>query len=99
MTRGTNPTCTITLPFDTSTLKTVRVTFAQGEHKIVKKDADLTMEGNIVKFDLTQEETLSFADDKRVEVQLKALNNAGKIQLSNVHKDYMRRCIDEEVLV
>ena len=99
MTRGTNPTCTLTLPVDTSTLKTVRVTFAQGWHKIFKTGADLTMEGNIVKVDLTQEETLSFADDKRVEVQLKALSNTGKILISNIHKDYMRRCIDEEVLV
>lgn len=99
MRRGTTPTHTFTLPFDTGLLKCVRVIYAQmNQVVLVKTGEDLTLEGNTVRTALSQEETLSFSCNKPVEIQVRILTLAGDAQNSDIIKVPVARCLENEVI-
>lgn len=99
MIRGTTPTYTLTMPLDTSLVKTARVIFSQRDTtKVIKTDGQITMEGSELKMKLTQEETLAFHCDAPVDIQLRVLTNDGAALASGIYKDYVEPCLDNEVM-
>lgn len=99
MRRGTTPLHTFVLPFNTDTLAAVRIVYAQdGEPVLVKTADDCDMSGDKIEVRLTQKETLSFIEDKFAEMQLHVLTLGGEALTSNIVKDYVCRCLDDEVL-
>ena len=99
MYRGTTPTHTFTLPFDTSLVKTIRIIYSQqGVVVLSKTEADVGMSGSLVQVSLTQEETLSFRCKREVLIQLKILTTTGEALVSDIIKVSVSRCLCEEVL-
>lgn len=100
MYRATTPTHIFTLPFDTSLLKEIRVTYAtEGKDIILQKtEADCTLDGSDIKIELTQEETLLFEAQNRVLIQLRVLTTDGKVMASEIWRRFALECLDEEVL-
>lgn len=99
MYRATTPTHIFTLPFETSLLKTVQITYQQfGKNILQKTEVDCTMTKNAIKLELTQEETLLFAPTAEVHIQLRVMTNDGKVMASKIEKKQAKACLDEEVL-
>ena len=99
MFRATTPTHIFALPFDTSTLQEVRVTYVQNKEIILTKtEADCTLDGAEIKIRLTQEETLLFEGERRVEIQLRILTKDGQVMASDIMKVWANSCLDEEIL-
>ena len=99
MHRGTTPTHTFTLPFDTSIVSQARIVYSQLCCVVlVKTGEDLVMEGNTIRVRLTQEETLAFNCSHPVEIQLRILTMAGDVQNSDIVKVSVKRCLENEVM-
>lgn len=97
MRRGTTPTHTFTLPFDTDTLSKVRVIYAQDDIPVLVRD-DAELDGNNVVVKLTQEETLKFNEQKNVEIQLRALTADGEDAIaSDIMRASVKRLLENEV--
>lgn len=76
MHRGTTPTLTFTLPFNTNDIKKIWVTFSQNNDVIIDLDGErCTYNEFDVKVKLTQRETLSLRQNAPVEIQLSVLTN------------------------
>ena len=99
MIRGSTPTHTFTLPFDTSLVDEVQITYAQCESIVLVKNTDgCTLSGNEVKVKLTQEETLGFDHKQYVKIQLKVLTLAGEVLVSKVENKSVDECLNAEML-
>ena len=99
MFRATTPTHIFALPFDTSLLQKIRITYQQGDVTVLQKtEADCTLTSSEIKVMLTQEETLLFAQDERVSIQLRVKTTTGQVMASDIEKVFARACLDEEVL-
>ena len=67
MIRGTTPTHTFNIPFDTSMVKEVKILYAQDVVKILeKKNGDCVLAGQSISVTLTQEDTFLFDNKKPV---------------------------------
>lgn len=78
MIRGTTPTHTFEIPFNTSMIASVRVVYAQDDAVIVTKcTEDCIFDGNTINVTLTQEDTLKFDCKKCVQIQLRVLTTGG----------------------
>lgn len=100
MKRGTTPTHTFELPFDTSILKELKITYAQDDKSILcKRLADCELNGSVAKVKLTQEETFMFDCKKMVQIQLRGLTLGGDAPESDVIIVSVDKCLDDEVLV
>ena len=99
MRRGTTPTHTFALPFETSQLTKVRIVYAQGDAPIITKEIeDCTLEGNTITVKLTQEDTLKLDNAKYVSIQLRVLTEAEDSLVSDVIQKAIGECLDDEVL-
>lgn len=99
MIRGTTPTHTFELPFDTSIIKEVKVIYAQDDKQIFcKRTDDCKLEGNILSTKLTQEETFMLDCTKMVQIQIRVLDQAGEANNSDEINVVLHRCLDDEVL-
>ena len=98
MIRGTTPTHTFTLPISVDDVDKIRIIYAQGGVKIVKTNADCTMEGNTITTKLTQEDTLSMSSDTVVKIQLHLLTRAGEPLVSDIYRIKPGECLDDEVI-
>ena len=99
MIRGTTPTHVFTLPFDTSEVKAVLITYAQKQEVLFEKSTeDCVMNGNKVTVDLTQEETFEFNCTHSGQVQIRVLTDSGKVYASVVKKIDIETCLSKEVL-
>ena len=99
MIRGTTPTHVFTLPFDTSEVKEVLITYAQKEKVLFEKaTADCTLSENKVIVDLTQEETFEFDCTHSGQVQIRVKKTNGKVFASVVKKIDIETCLSKEVL-
>ncbi len=96
MRRGTTPTHTFTLSLDPAVIKKVRITYEQDGFKLVKNDCAIN--GHTVSVTLTQDETLSFKDNKPARVQLKVLDQTDKVTVSDIMTFVVYECLDHEVL-
>lgn len=97
MRRGTTPTHTFTLPFDTGTLSKVRIIYSQGGFPVVTRD-DADLDGNTATLKLTQEETLKFDSSQTVSVQVRVLTVGGDALASDIMRTTAERLLENEVL-
>lgn len=99
MIRGTTPTHTFEIPFDTALIADLRISYAQTDGEIVVKcKDDATLTGNTISVTLTQEDTLNFNCSKKVLVQIKIKTHKGDVMGSDVMCISVERCLNEEVL-
>ena len=99
MIRGTTPTQIVNLPIDTSIVKKVRITYSQGSKTIVEKtEQDVAMSDKTIRFNLTQEETLSFSATTTVRVQIKVLTTANFVHACRIKCITVDDILNEEVL-
>lgn len=99
MRRATTPTHSFTLELDPKLISQIRITYAQGGKKILTKNKeDITLEGNVAKVRLTQEETLGFDIGRRVEIQIRVLTTGNDALASEVFDVPCLRVLDDEVM-
>lgn len=97
--QGTTPTHTFTVPFDTSTLKAVRIVYAQCDKVLfVRTGDDIKMGQNTIITTLTQEETLEIDPKKVVQIQVRVLTNSDDSLASDVMLVSAAKCLEQEVL-
>ena len=98
MRRGTTPTHTFALPFETSIISALRITYKQENNVIITKDKnDCTLNGNVINVKLSQEETLKFKCNAPAKVQLRIVKNDDAIA-SEVFNFFVNECLDNEVI-
>lgn len=99
MRRGTSPTHTFTLPFDTNIVAKVRIIYAQRDViKIVKKETDCEMSGNTISVKLTQADTLRLSCSLKTDIQLKVLTVSNDSFVSDIITRNTDKCLSDEVL-
>jgi hypothetical protein len=99
MIRGTTPTHTFNIPFDTSLVDEVKITYAQEDEIILTKGTtDCTLENNAIKVTLSQEDTFKFDHAKAVQIQIRILTVGGEALASVIEKVGVSKCLDNEVL-
>lgn len=100
MIRGTTPTHTFTLPFETELIKELRISYKQCDEVIVEKnESDCTLTGKEITVKLTQEDTLKFNHERIVRIQLKALLLDGNVLASDIIRRGIGEVLNDEVLV
>lgn len=100
MIRGTTPTHTFEVDFDTSLIKEVKITYSQFEKVLVEKyTQDCVITEGKIETKLTQEETFLFDSTRYVYAQIRILTNDGECHSTNLIKIEVEKCFDDEVLV
>lgn len=100
MIRGTTPTHTFKIPFDTSLIAELRITYKQPTGvELTKCETDCTLSENSIAVKLTQEETLQFNHKYNVEIQVRILTQGGDVVASKVLTTTVEKCLNDEVLV
>lgn len=97
--RGTTPTHTFTIPFDTSIIEKVKVIYSQNDNILLSKstdDCDISYQD--IKTTLTQEDTFKFDCNLPVEIQIRILTKDGETMNSYIKRVGVARCLDDEVL-
>lgn len=98
--KGTTPTHTFTLPFNTGIIKTVKVIYAQKNAVLFEKEGDAcNCSDNTVTVKLTQEETLKFDCRHSVQIQMRILTDDDEALTSEIKYIKVGECLDGEVLV
>lgn len=98
MIRGTTPTHTYHMPFDTALIDKIKITYAQnGVVVLTKEKADCKIDGNAVTVRLTQEDTLKF-DASRVQIQVRVLTTGGDALASVIVTKPCEEVLEEGVL-
>ena len=98
MIRATRPTHTFNLPIDTSTIKSVLVTYKQNDSIVLEKTKEsCTMSGATIKVTLSQEETKMFSPE-RVKIQLRVLTNDGVSLASKIKTKTVEDVLNDVVL-
>ena len=98
--RGTTPTHTFTFPFDTSSIKSLKIIYAQGDVEVFHKTKeDCRLDGNSAYVTLTQEETRAFNHRCDVQVQINALTLGGTSLVSNIERIAVRKNLNNEVMM
>lgn len=99
MIRGTTPTHIFNLPIETSTLKSVRITYEQFSRPVLEKtESDVAMDGKTIRLKLTQEETLKFREGVAVSFQMKVLTTDNVALATPVKTFSVEAILNEEVL-
>lgn len=100
MIRGTTPTHSFTLPFDSSLLHSTKILYGQQDEVLIeKRDSDLTKNGKTIKLTLTQEETFLFKDNIPVQIQVRALTTGQEAVSTPILLVSVEKCLDDEVLM
>ena len=100
MRRGTTPTHTFRLPFNTEIIEKLKLTYSQCGEKVLEKNTqDCALDENRVIVRLKQEETLRFNEHEFVKIQLKILAKDGSLLVSKFARTEIGDVFDEEVLV
>lgn len=101
MRRATTPTHKYILPFETSEIKTLRVTYAQDCRIIVeKKESDATyIDEKTIQVTLSQSETVKFDAEKPIKIQVRILTNDDKALASQIYTRPCEDVLNSEVLV
>lgn len=99
MIRGTTPTHIFKLPIDTSTIRQLRITYAQyGKTVLEVTEANVTMVDQEVRYRLSQEDTLQFKLPAQVEVQIKVMTVDSNVMASPVMTLNVEKVLNTEVL-
>lgn len=99
MRRGTTPTHVFEVQFDTSLIKTLKITYLQRDQEIlVKRTEDCNIEPGMISTRLSQEDTFLFEENALVTIQLRILTIGGDALAAEPIVLSVNRCLDEEVL-
>ena len=99
MRQGTTPKHIFKIPFDTSTVEKVKVSYAQKDNLILSKDTeDCILLDDTISVELTQEDTFSFNKNDLVQIQVRVLTKGGQVLSSDVLTKCVKACLDSEVL-
>lgn len=99
MRQGTTPTHTFTLSISVDMIKTVEITYEQGDKVVLTKHtADVEMEGKKVRLHLTQEDTFALEASKLINVQLRILLFDGSVPEMPIFTMRIGRSLSQEVL-
>lgn len=100
MRKGTTPSFSFTLPFDTSVVEKAKVIFKQDNRIVLEKyNEQCTLDGNTIHVKLTQEETYLFESDKYAKMQLRVLTTGGDALASEIFEVFVEEFLDDEVLI
>lgn len=99
MRRLTTPEHKFTLQIDPSVISKVRITYAQNNAIVLTKEGEaVSLDGNIARVKLTQEETKKFTADKEVEIQVRILTLGNDALASDIIKVDVKKVLDDEVM-
>ncbi len=99
MIRGTTPTHTFQIPFNTNLLKEIRISYAQKDVVVVEKTTeDCKLDGMNITVKLTQEETLRFSENVMAALQLRVLLNDGNVLATPVMRLDVGELLQDEVI-
>lgn len=85
MVRGTTPTHSFSIPFDTSEIDELFLTYSQnGQVVFEKQKEDCELIDNEIRVHLTQDDTLLLSDKKQTEIQLAVKTRGGDVFRSNI---------------
>jgi hypothetical protein len=97
--RGTTPTHTFQIPFNTNLLKEIRISYAQRDAVVVEKTTeDCKLDGMNITVKLTQEETLRFSENVVAALQLRVLLNDGNVLATPVLRLDVGELLQDEVI-
>lgn len=98
MFRGTTPTFTFTLQFDTSVIDEAFATFAQSGTVVIEKSlSDMEKDEKKLRVKLTQEETMRLKGNSGVEIQL-AVRIGSNVMRSKIMTTTVNRILKEALL-
>lgn len=96
MIRGTTPTITFTLPFDTNTLDAVWITFSQNDEEVFTLDnSEFLLNGNTITVNLTQKHTLQLTSRGKVEIQIRCKTIHGQAIASKPITTWVERILKD----
>lgn len=99
MRRGTTPTHTFTIPFDTAMVDKIEIVYAQGDMEVLRKGTeDCTLEGQTITTQLTQNDTFLFNTANNVQIQLRIMDKDGNVFGSDIMVVSCKKCLSNEVL-
>ena len=99
MRRLTTPEHKFTLKIDPSVIDKIRITYAQNNVIILTKEGnDVSIDDNIAKVKLTQEETKKFTAGKEAEIQVRVLTLGNDALASDIIKIDVTKVLDDEVM-
>lgn len=84
--------------FNLEQVEKMELTITQYDHKLVKRENDLEVEGNTIRYTMTQQETLMFDAKADAEVQFRFLVS-GKTIPTAIKKIRVDRTLNDEVIV
>lgn len=97
--RGTTPTCTFELPFDTSIIDKLYITFSQNNEEVLNFTKDnCTFDGKNVNLKLKQEDTLKLNDKLMVNIQLRLLATDGEALASQIIRTHVDAILRDGVI-
>ena len=98
MVRGTTPENIFKLPFILDDVKSLYVTYSQGDTVVLDKAIDdVIIDGNTITVRLTQEDTLKFSN-AQVNIQIRFKTNQGKAMASNIISTYVNNVLKDGVI-
>lgn len=98
ITQGTTPDQNFELPFSTSLLSKVSVTYTQkGKVVLIKKLKDCKLKDNSITVTLTQQDTFLFDPNNIVIVQIKLMTTDNEVMLSDDYRLLVKEAYDKEV--
>lgn len=99
MRQGTTPKHTFNLPFAIPEGAVVRIIYKQGDSVVlVKTDQDCEINESSVSVRLTQEETFSFNEKRKVRIQLRILTPEEEALESNIITRTVEECLEREIM-
>lgn len=98
MIRGTTPTLTFNLPFDTSMIKAAFITIKSRGVEVEKSGSDCVFSGTTISTKLTQEETLSLPQSQLANIQLRVLTVNEEALATNIYTIKVEEILKEGVI-
>lgn len=95
--RGTTPSITFNLPFDTSTVKNCEVYFGQNDSLLFTKGIDdCVLSGTTLTVTLSQADTLMFdEDEKKMQMQIRFVFNNDTVDATDILKGSIGRILKD----
>ena len=100
ITQGTTPQLVFTLDYDISLMDLIYITLEQGAIQIEFTNADMIFDyiANTITISLTQAQSLQFANDCNIQMQIKTKFTDGNVDASNIVNIYIDEILKDEVI-
>ena len=99
MIRGTTPTHTFNSKIETANIRSLRITYNQGDKTVLEKtESDVIMSDTAIKVKLTQEDTYKFQANVPVQIQMKIKTTSQDVLASRIKTVSVAAILNEEVL-